>query len=147
MQGQGPYSNGLSESFRNVCNKAGVQFHFSGGNTIKNLLMAPKDKDNITSKGRVIYRYKGDHPGYTVDYISKTGRTFGDEYKEHLRDHSPIHDHTNTTGHPIKLDNFSIMDMESQCVTRTLKEVMFIRVNDPSLHRKPWQVPITIHLG
>ena len=38
-------------------------------------------------------------------------------------------------GHPIKLDNFPIMDNESQYVTRTIKEAMFIRANDSSLNR------------
>ena len=44
-------SKGLSESFKSVCNKVGVQDHFKGGNTIKELVVAPEDKDNITSKG------------------------------------------------------------------------------------------------
>ena len=72
-----PYSKGLSESFRNVCNKVGSSGSFWEDNTIENLLMAPKDKD-ITSKGGVLYRYKYDHPGCRVEYIGETGGTFGD---------------------------------------------------------------------
>ena len=34
-----------------------VQVHIKGSNTIKDLLVAPKDKDTITNKGEVIYRY------------------------------------------------------------------------------------------
>ena len=45
----------------------------------------PKDKDSITNKGGFIYMYKCDHLGCIVKYIGKTGRTFGDRYKEHLR--------------------------------------------------------------
>ena len=67
--------------------------------------------------------------------IYETGKTFGDRQKEHLRAHSPIHNHTSTMGHPIKLDNFFIMDKESQGVSRTIQEAMFIRVNNPSLNR------------
>ena len=48
---------------------------------------------------------------------------------------SPIHHHTSPMGHPIKHDSFSIMDKESQCVIRTIKEAMFIRTNGPSLNR------------
>ena len=45
-----PYSRGLSESFKNICGKAGVQVHFKDkNNTIKDLLVTPKDKDNITN--------------------------------------------------------------------------------------------------
>ena len=40
--------------------KAGVQVHFKGNNMIKDILVTPKDKDNINTKGGVIYRYKCD---------------------------------------------------------------------------------------
>ena len=43
-----PYYQGLSESIKGTCKKYGV--HFKGGLTIKNLLMAPKDKDHILKK-------------------------------------------------------------------------------------------------
>ena len=43
-----PYHQGLSESFKKSCKKFGVQVHFEGGQTIKNLFMAPKDKDLFT---------------------------------------------------------------------------------------------------
>ena len=43
---------------------------------------------------------------------------------ENLRAPSPIYDHANTTGHSIQLDSFSIVDSESQGITRTIKEVM-----------------------
>ena len=42
-----PYYRGFSESLKNTCRKHGVQVYFKGGNTIKNLLMAPKDQDTI----------------------------------------------------------------------------------------------------
>ena len=71
-----PHSKDLSESFKHVCVKAGVQVHFKGNNTIKDLLVAPKDRDSITNKGGVIYRYKCDHPGCTIQYICETGRNF-----------------------------------------------------------------------
>ena len=45
-----PYYQGLSESIKGSCIKYGVQVHFKGGLTIRNLLMAPKDKDHILKK-------------------------------------------------------------------------------------------------
>ena len=42
-----PYYSGLSESIKNIGRKFGVQVHCKGGTTIKNLLMAPKDRDPI----------------------------------------------------------------------------------------------------
>ena len=45
-----PYYSGLSESVKKIGSKYGVQVYFIGGTTIKNLLMAPKDKDPIQKK-------------------------------------------------------------------------------------------------
>ena len=43
-----PYYQGISESMKKTCSEYGVQVYFKGGNTIKNLLMTPKDQDTIT---------------------------------------------------------------------------------------------------
>ena len=53
-----PYVKGLSESIKNVGKKHGIQTYFKGGNTIKSLLMTPKEKDHITKKSGIIYRFK-----------------------------------------------------------------------------------------
>ena len=45
-----PYHQGLSESYKNICKKYGIEVHLKGGHTIKDLLMAPKDKDPILKK-------------------------------------------------------------------------------------------------
>ena len=71
-----------------------MQDHFI--NTIRNLLVAPKDKDNITQKGEVIYRYKCDRLECDEDNIGESARTFGDRLKEHLREPSNIYDLANT---------------------------------------------------
>ena len=79
------YSKELSESFKNTCGKGGIQVHFKGNYTVKDLLVAPEDRDHIVNKGGVIYRYKCMHPGCTMEYIEETGTNCGDRYKEHLR--------------------------------------------------------------
>ena len=45
-----PYIPDLGEKFKRTCNKQGFQVHFKGTNTIKQLLMAPKDKDHKLAK-------------------------------------------------------------------------------------------------
>ena len=42
----------------NVHCKVGIWVHFKGQNTIRNFLVAPKDKDKITQKSGVIYMFK-----------------------------------------------------------------------------------------
>ena len=68
------------------------------------------------------------------EYIGESGRTLGDRLKEHFRSPSPIHQHSNSTGHPVSLD-FTTVHRKSQAVTRSIKEAMYIHVNDPSLNR------------
>ena len=127
-----PYIHGLGQKFKRTCNKQGIQVHFKGTNTIKQLLMTPKDRDSKLQKSGVIYKYKCPQINYTEGYVGESGRTFGDIYKEHLKAPSPIHLHTTTTGHPISPDCFSIVDREAQGMA---KEAMYISINDSSLNR------------
>ena len=45
-----PYMQGMSESCKSICRKHGVEMHFRGGNTIRDLLIHPKDRDTILQK-------------------------------------------------------------------------------------------------
>ena len=102
---------------------------------IKDELVAPKDKDHITKKSGVIYRYRCDRLECDEEYRGETARTFGERFEEHLKAPSPIHDHSNITGHSTTLNNFSIVGREEQNLSRLIKESMYIRVNNPSLNK------------
>ena len=130
-----PCMKGLSESCKNICRKHGIEMYFKGGNTIKGLLVHPKDKDNTLQKSGVIYRYKCGRVDCEEEYVGESGRTFAERFREHMRAPSPIHDHFNIIGHEVSLDNFSIVGREDQSIARTIKEAMLIRVSDPSLNR------------
>ena len=69
------------------------------------------------------------------EYIGESGRTFGERYKEHLKAPSPIVLHQNNSGHVTTLDNFIIIGREDNNLARTIKESMYIRVNNPTLNR------------
>ena len=130
-----PYVKGLSESLKNVGKKHGIQTYFKGGNTIKSLLMTPKDKGHITKKSVIIYRFKCKRVDCEDEYIGESSRTFGERYKEHLKAPSPIYDHHNITGHETSIENFSIVGREDQNLIRAIKEAIYIRVNNPSLNK------------
>ena len=130
-----PYYKGLSGSVKRTCNKHGVQIYYRGGVTIKNLLMAPKDLDPMQKKSGVIYRYKCDRVECDKEYIGESSRTFGERFKEHQKAPSPIYDDYNISGHMVSIDNFSIVGREDQNLMRTIKEALYIRVNNPSLNR------------
>ena len=130
-----PYHQGLSESIKRTCKKYGIQVHCKGGHTIKNLLMAPKDKDHILNKSAVIYRYKCHRVECDEEYIGESARTFAERFKEHPKPPSPVYDHSNTSGHSVTIDNFSIVGSEDQNMKRAIKEALYIRKNNTSLNK------------
>ena len=95
-----PYTQGLCESIKKICGRYGIQTYFKGSNTIRNILVSPKDKDPMVSKSGAIYWFQCGDLSCDDEYIGETSRTFGERYKEHLKDPSPIHQHSNHTGHP-----------------------------------------------
>ena len=72
-----PYAQDTCESFKTICQKYGVQVHFKGGITLKNLLVSPKDKGPIIKKSGVIYWFKCDRIECEDEYIGESSRTFG----------------------------------------------------------------------
>ena len=130
-----PYSQGIGESLKNICKKHGVDVHFKGGKTLKNILVSPKDRDKVTNKNSVIYSYTCGSIDCGEEYVGESSRTFGERYREHLKAPSPIFLHQNSSGHQTTLDNFKIIGREDNNLARTIKESMFIRVNNPTLNR------------
>ena len=65
------------------------------------------------------------------EYIGETSRILGERYKEHLKKPSPIHVHSLQTGHNTIPDNFNIIGREDHGLARTIKESIYIRVNNP----------------
>ena len=129
------YIKCFSESIKNTCRRYGIQVYFKGGMTIKDLLVAPKDKEHVTKRSGIIYRYKCERLECNEEYIGESARTFGERFREHLKVPSPIYDHSNVTGHTTTLENFSIVGREDQNLIRLIKESMYIRVNNPFLNR------------
>ena len=62
-------------------------------------------------------------------------RTFEERFKEHLKAPSPIYEHDNATGHKTAVENFTIIGREGHGISRTIKEAIYIRVNNPTLNR------------
>ena len=98
-----PYTQGLCESIKKICGRYGIQTHFKGGRTIKNLLVSPKDKDPKVNQSGAIYWYQCGDLGCDEEYIGETSRAFGERYKEHLKNPSAIHHHSSQTGHPLTI--------------------------------------------
>ena len=118
------------QSIKKICGGYGIQIHFKGNSIIKNLLVSPK-----VNKSGAIYWFQCGDLTCNDEYIGETSRTFGERFKEQLKDPSPIHHHSNNTGHPTSQDNFQIIGREGHGLARTIKESIFIRVNNATLNR------------
>ena len=130
-----PYTKGIVQSIKQICGKYGIQVHFKGNTTIKQVLMKPKDQDPKDNKSGIIYSYQCKHLDCNEECIGETARTLRQRRKEHLKQASPIHRHLQQTGHTITEDNFNIIGREDRGQARTIKESIFIRVNNPTLNQ------------
>ena len=76
------YTQGLGESTNKIGSRYGIQTHFKGNSTIKNLLVSPKDKDPTANKSETTYWFQCGDLTYDDEYIGKASRTFGERFKE-----------------------------------------------------------------
>ena len=132
-----PYFPGLSESFKQLFKYSPVQVCFKGQNTIKSLLMHPKDKIDPSLKKDVVYQWSCSKTNCKSSYIGETSRSLSERVKEHSKErNSAIYQHCTTTGHPLPtLDHFKVIDQEKSQIACEAKEAIHIRTRDPELNR------------
>ena len=97
--------------------------------------MKPKDQDPKKKKSGIIYSYQYTNIACDEGCIGETARTLEERWKEHLKHPSPIHAHIQQTGHTIEDNSFSIIGKEDWGQARTIKESIYIRVNNPNLNQ------------
>ena len=97
--------------------------------------MKPKDRDLKDSKSGLIYSYQCHRLDCNKEYIGETSRTLGERRRERLKQPSPIHMHSQSTEHSTENNNFNIIGREDQGQARTIKESIYIRVNNPTLNQ------------
>ena len=81
-----PCTQDLCQSIKRICSRYGIQTHFKGNSTIKNLLVSQKDKDPMANKSGAIYWFQCGDLKCDDEYIGETSRTFEERFKEHLKD-------------------------------------------------------------
>ena len=131
-----PYFPGLSESFKKIFKYTPIQVCFKGVNTLKSLLMHPKDKVSTEQKKDVVYHWECQADGCNSSYMGETCRALGERAKEHSKSStSAILKHCMDHHHPLpSINNFTIVDKDPSQVTREAKEAIHIRRLDPSLN-------------
>ena len=88
----------------------------------------------MVNQSGAIYWYQCGDLSCDDEYIGETSRTFGERYKEHLKDPSATHHHSSQTGYPTSHNNFQINGREGHNLARNIQESIYIRVNNPTLN-------------
>ena len=133
-----PYFPGVSESFKQLFKYTHIQVCFKGQNTIKSMLMYPKDKINPSLKKDIVYQWSCTDPSCKSSYIGEICRSLRERVKEHSKEgkNSAIYQHCITKGHPLpKVNQFKAIDQEKSQITREAKEAIHMRKADHELNR------------
>ena len=144
-----PYIQGTTEKLKRIFQKRELKVAIKPHQTIRNMLVHPKDQIPKEKKTGVVYKI----PCKTCNksYIGETGRTLETRLKEHKRDanqatnrpytrgnrteaqdirhKSAITDHCARENCVIDWDNTSILDREDNHEIRQIKEAVHIRNN------------------
>ena len=113
-----PYTQDLCQSIKKICCKYGIQTHFKGNSTIKNLLVSSKDKNPLENKSEAIYWFQCGDLVCDVEYIGETSSTFGERFKQHLKEPFSICNHIHNADHITTQDNFQIIEREEHDIAR-----------------------------
>ena len=133
-----PYVKGMSEELRRVFGKFGTPTYFKPTNTLRQLLVRPKDP--IEKEKVVGPVYKISCEDCDAAYVGETERSLKARFSEHRRPSSvnsevSKHIHTDNPDHGIVMDKTEILAVESKWFERGVKEAIFIRATQPSLNR------------
>ncbi|XP_070532995.1 uncharacterized protein [Ptychodera flava] len=139
-----PYVKGISEALKRTFNSYGILVCFKPTQTLRQLLVAPKDKTakkDITGPVYMIpCQGQTDKGPCTQFYIGETERSLKTRFLEHRRPSSTTsevsqHIHIESPDHFVNLENVEILDRDPRYFERGVKEAIYIRVNQRSLNR------------
>ena len=133
-----PYVKGVSESIRRVFKGYEIPMYFKPANTLRQLLVRPKDK---VEKDKIV------GPVYHIacsecdaSYIGETERSLKARFQEHRRPSSTTsevsrHIHVDQPEHSVDMDKTRILAVEPRWFERGVKEAIYIRLNNPTLNK------------
>ena len=110
-----PYIKGLSEKLTNIYRDHGVSTYHVPINTIRSILVHPKDKTPDTNKCGLAVSYQFSCPECSDTYVGETSRSLGTRFKEHSKVKAPftaIGEHSINHNHQIKIDDVQVIARE-----------------------------------
>ena len=143
-----PYVPGTNERLQRILGNYNIYLGNKSSNTIKNVLVKPKDKVKEIDKCNVVYKL--DCNECNVVYIGETGRNLSTRMVEHERDvrigkeNSQVYHHSRSTGHSFKFEEPSVLHFNSNVWYRRRLE-SFYTVNHPNSINRAYDVtPVLI---
>ena len=128
-----PYVQGVSEGLSRIIRKAGVTVHIKPTNTIRSMLVAPKDKPDKGDRSCVVYGLQCKTcPSH---YVGETERPLKKRLAEHKRELPPFGAHLKSEGHEFDPTDVKILDIDSRWLQRGIKEAYYIAALEPDLNQ------------
>ena len=134
-----PYVGGLSEKLHRVFKKHQATLCSKPAQTIRQVLVHPKDKVHPLYKCGTVYCIECDE--CEGKYIGESGRTLATRITDHNKSiekgdsKSALSQHNIETGHAITCLSPEVLTQESHLPSRKIAEAIQIRIKKPSLNR------------
>ena len=133
-----PYIRSFSEQLRRVFGGYGVPAYFKPTNTLRQILVRPKDPLKKEQVVGPVYHINCN--SCEADYVGESERSLKARFSEHRRPsttNSEVsqHIHLDQPDHTIDIDNSAkILAVEPKWFPRVVKEAIYIRAYRPSLN-------------
>ena len=113
----------------------GVAVYHKPFNSLRSLLVKPKDKQKKENKCGTIYHVSC---GTCDDfYVGETARALGKRYRKHSEsdDKSAVLEHLKSSGHSLSFDDMRVLASETNYNARKIREAVEIFKAKPTLNR------------
>ena len=131
-----PYMQGTSEALTRVFKAHGVGTYHRPINTIRSILVHPKEKTPDAQKCGLVYQVECLECPLT--YIGETGRTLATRMKDHLNLRNPltaVGEHCAHEHHNITKDSVKVLAREDVWLRRKVREAIEIKIGQPAMNR------------
>jgi hypothetical protein len=131
-----PYIEGVSDELSQVFRKHGIKTYHKPYNSIRSMLVRPKDPTKDTDKCGLVYGLKC---SCGQSYIGETARSLRTRVKEHQKlqgtNMTAVGDHLKETGHKLETKNNKILARDDGFWSRKYREAIEIAQARPGLNR------------
>ena len=139
-----PYMQGTSEALTHVFKEHGVGTYHRPINTIRSILVHPKDKTPDAQKCGLVYQVEC--PECPLTYIGETGRTLATRMKDHLNlsnSLTAVGEHCAHEHHKITKDSVKVLAREDVWLKRKVREAIEIKIGQPAMNRdQGYELPL-----